>query len=235
MKKAILTGLTAAMLSTGALASEVTAGVDTTTFTSSTPALASEVNANFAALIAAINDNDARIAALEAASGGGGDLTSVVSGSSYQVFFSGGIINRYSDALSPYTGAEVERFGGNSVITFHSDGTLSELFSEVGRHISLEKEVNCDEFGGNCEHDGETWEDTDQASGPGGAWSVSGQTLTVLWPGDSPGDEEEFLLSAAGTVIILGGGGRSIDTDEFGTQDAVETFLAVGVKLTSAE
>ena len=39
MKKVILTGLTAAMLATGAFASELTAGVDTTTFTPSTPAL----------------------------------------------------------------------------------------------------------------------------------------------------------------------------------------------------
>lgn len=71
MKKVILIGLTATMLSTGAIASEVTAGVDTTTFSSSTPALASEVNANFAALIAAINDNSQRLDALEGIVGDG--------------------------------------------------------------------------------------------------------------------------------------------------------------------
>lgn len=233
MKKLLLTGLTAAMLSSGAFASEVTAGTDTTTFSASTPAVAAEVNANFAALIAAINDNNDRIAALE--SGGLPDLTTVISGSTYKVFYMGGILSDYADSLSPYTEARVERFGGNTLLTFHEDGTLSELINESGREVNLEKLSNCDEFGNGCEHNIEDFDDVNAASGPGGMWSVSGQVLTVLWPGDSPGDEEEFMLNSNGSMIVLGGSGREEETDEFGTQTKLETFLAVGIKLPTVD
>ena len=65
MKKFILTGLTAALMSANVMASEVVEGTDTTVFTADSPAVASEVNGNFAALIAAINDNSQRLDALE--------------------------------------------------------------------------------------------------------------------------------------------------------------------------
>ncbi len=229
MKKIILTGLTAAVLSANAMASEVTGY---TAPQSGQAATAAGVDANFQSLITAINDNNQRIAALEAASGEVTDLNAIVSGATYQVFFSGGYINNSSDSQSTFRSSQLERFGGNTLITFHANNTLSETFNEVGRFIDLEREHNCDQFN-NCEHYSETWEDVDQTSGPGGSWSVSGQTLTVLWPGDAPGDEEEFLLSANGSILILGGGGRNVETDQFGTQDQVETFLAVGTKLSA--
>ncbi|WP_290537155.1 MULTISPECIES: hypothetical protein [Alcanivorax] len=229
MKKMILTGLTAAMMSASAMASEVVEGTDTTVFSANSPALASEVNGNFAALIAAINDNSQRLDALEGAAPT--DLSSIVSGSTYLVVFSGNLSENYADAGSSYKSTSLEHFGGSSLITFNADGTLQEVINEGARFMNLEKEQNCDEFGENCEHFTETNESIDEANGPGGSWSVSGQELTVLWPGDAPGDEETFTLSADGDTMILGGYANYTGSDTFGSIDELETFIAVGVKV----
>jgi hypothetical protein len=58
----VATALLATLLSATGAASQVT---DLTTFTSGTPARASEVNANFDALKTAVNDTDARVTAVE--------------------------------------------------------------------------------------------------------------------------------------------------------------------------
>lgn len=230
MKKAMLIGLTAAICSPAVMASEVTAGVDTTEFSPNTPALASEMNANFAALIAAINDNSQRLDALEGA--GPVDLSEVVAGSSYLVVFTGNLSEIYNDGPSPYQGVSLEHFGGTSLITFHEDNTLEELINEGARFMNLEKEQNCDEFGDGCEHFTETNVSEDEANGPGGNWSVNGQTLTVLWPGDSPGDEEVFTLSENGSTLVLGGYGEDSFTEGNGSvTEELETFMAIGVKV----
>ena len=212
MKKMILTGLTAAVLSANAMASEVTEG-DVTQFSANTPAVASEVNGNFAALIAAINDNNQRITALEEAAGEVAELADIVSGSTYQLYFSGGIIE-----LDEGGGANLERFGGIATLTFNSDNTLDETFSEQGRFISLDANI-CSESG--CSHYVDTWDDNETG---GGSWSVTGQTLNVTW---SDGGSESFSLSSDGKIIASGGGGL----DEGDGTSGIETFVAVGVRM----
>lgn len=210
MKKIILTGLTAAVLSANAMASEVTGY---TAPQSGQAATAAGVNANFQALITAINDNNTRIAALEAAAGEVADLETIVSGATYKLYFSGGIIE-----LDDGGGANLERFGGSTDLTFNSDGSLSETFSEQGRFISLDANT-CDESG--CSHYVDTWNDNETG---GGSWSVTGQTLNVVW---SDGGTEAFSLSSDGKIITAGGG----SLDEGDGTSGLETFVAVGVRL----
>ena len=212
MKKVILTGLTAAVLSANAMAAEVTGY---TAPQSGQAATAAGVDANFQALITAINDNNTRIAALEAASGEVASLNDIVSGATYKLYFSGGIIE-----LDDGGGANLERFGGSTDLTFNSDGSLSETFSESGRFISLDANT-CDFEGLNCSHYVDTWNDNETG---GGSWSVTGQTLNVIW-GD--GGSEAFSLSSDGKVITAGGG----NLDEGDGTSGLETFVAVGVRL----
>lgn len=212
MKKIILTGLTAVALSANAMAAEVTGY---TAPQSGQAATAAGVDANFQALITAINDNNTRIAALEAASGEVASLNDIVSGATYKLYFSGGIIE-----LDDGGGANLERFGGSTDLTFNSDGSLSETFSESGRFISLDANT-CDFEGLNCSHYVDTWNDNETG---GGSWSVTGQTLNVIW-GD--GGSEAFSLSSDGKVITAGGG----NLDEGDGTSGLETFVAVGVRL----
>lgn len=210
MKKMILTGLTAAVLSANAMASEVTGY---TAPESGQPATADGVDANFQALITAINDNNTRIAALEAANGETTDLNAVVSGATYQVFFSGGLLSN-NDGYGA-----LERFGGNSVITFNSNGTLNETFNEAATFIGLD--ATCDTEGV-CSHQDDPFTSVNETGT--GTWEVSGQNLNVTW-GD--GDSESFKLSADGNLFVSGGGSHE--------GDELDTFLAVAVKLSSTQ
>lgn len=212
MKKIILTGLTAAVLSANAMAAEVTGY---TAPQSGQAATAAGVDANFQALITAINDNNTRIAALEAASGEVASLNDIVSGATYKLYFSGGIIE-----LDDGGGANLERFGGTTDLTFNSDGSLSETFSESGRFISLDANT-CDFEGQNCSHYVDTWNDNETG---GGSWSVTGQTLNVIW---DDGGSDAFSLSSDGKIITTGGG----SLDEGDGTSGVDTFVAVGVRL----
>lgn len=77
LKKSLITlGIATLMASssTALLASSVTIP---NTFTSGTPALASEVNGNFTAVETAVNDNDSRITTLETGSGCSSDMVAV--------------------------------------------------------------------------------------------------------------------------------------------------------------
>ncbi|MGB1464947.1 MAG: hypothetical protein ACPG8O_01190 [Alcanivorax nanhaiticus] len=212
MKKIILTGLTAAVLSANAMAAEVTGY---TAPQSGQAATAAGVDANFQALITAINDNNTRIAALEAASGEVASLNDIVSGATYKLYFSGGIIE-----LDDGGGANMERFGGTADLIFNNDGSLNETFSEQGRFISLDAN-SCDFEGQNCSHYVDTWNDNETG---GGSWSITGQTLNIIW---SDGGSEAFSLSSDGKVITAGGG----NLDEGDGTSGLETFLAVGVRM----
>ncbi|MCG8589616.1 MAG: hypothetical protein MJE66_10025 [Proteobacteria bacterium] len=103
-------------LTTPALADEVAPG-EVTTFQANTPAIASEVNSNFQALIAAINDNAQRVAALEAA------VTPVdndVTGHTYRFFnIESAVMNSEPDAGWDQSGA----FASEGTITFGAGGT----------------------------------------------------------------------------------------------------------------
>ncbi|MED5389344.1 MAG: hypothetical protein VX793_10860 [Pseudomonadota bacterium] len=209
MKTIILTGLTAAVLSANVMASNVTGY---TAPQSGEAATAAGVDANFQALITAINDNNDRIAALEAANGETADLNAVVSGATYQVFFSGGLLSN----VDGY--GALERFGGNSVITFNSDGSLNETFNEAGTFIGFSQSCDAE---GVCSHQHDPFTSTDETGT--GTWEVVGQNLNVTW---EDGDSETFKLSPDGNLLVAGDGSHA------GTE--LETFLAVGVRLSSA-
>lgn len=148
MKIRNLFGLIAAVTMCGmANAGEVdTASV--TTFSSGTPAVASEVNGNFDALITAINDNAARIAALET-------LDNSVAGSTYTIFYAGSILAAEQDTdgssadntdLRDY--GTVEEYAGKGTLTFDpapgssgsgeiGDTAGAELFVGDGGHLDI--------------------------------------------------------------------------------------------------
>ena len=136
-----------------------------------------------------------------------------MSGATYKLYFSGGIIE-----LDDGGGANLERFGGTSDLTFNSDGSLSETFSEQGRFISLDANI-CNENG--CSHYVDSWDDNETGQG---SWSVVGQTLNVMW---SDGGSDSFSLSSDGKIIVSGGGGL----DEGDGTSGLETFVGVGVKV----
>ena len=180
MKKVILTGLTTAILSTGAFAGQVTAGTDTTTFSSNTAAVASEVNGNFNALITAINDNNTRVAALEAQVAA---LQSKdVSGKTY-LYRDLGLIfaaHRYGTSTAfDSTGADAVPDGyartgyymGEYTVTFNADHTLTMS----GQDTDVEMAVNAAS---------EVSQQQTPASGTG-TWTQSGNTLTIDL-GDGP-------------------------------------------------
>ncbi|WP_011589912.1 hypothetical protein [Alcanivorax borkumensis] len=183
-------------MSATAIASEVTGY---TAPESGQAATAAGVDANFQALISTINDNNERVSALEAASGEAVDLSDIISGSTYQLFFSGGIIE-----LDQGGGANLEHYAGATFFTFNADGSLEEVFNERGRFISLDQNTNCDENGFNCEHYVDTWQDNNEVDT--GSWSVSGQNVNVTW---SDGSSDTFKPAADGEIIM--GGGSKLD------------------------
>lgn len=113
---------------TGLCADEVNDS-SVTTFEDGTPALADEVNANFQALIAAINDNAVRLAALEA----GSQSSNSVSGSTYQLNAIG-IINRGDAANYSSTANLTSQY----TVTFNSNGTFQLSGSENDAHLNTD-------------------------------------------------------------------------------------------------
>ena len=92
-----------------------------TSFTDGTPAIADEVNANFQALIDAINDNAARIAALESSSSSSGNSVSGATFSLNQIgmfFIAGdgfGTVNNLSQNYTVTFGAAVIQYNGQRI------------------------------------------------------------------------------------------------------------------------
>lgn len=226
MKKVILTGLTAAVMSATAMAGEVTGY---TAPESGQAATAAGVNTNFQALITAINDNNERITALEDAAGTPSALLEKISGATYTISYLGSVIGTYADAMSPYKGAYLEGFGGRSVITFETNGTLTELYQESGREIDFEDGECTESEPGifNCEHRVE-----DFADGPetftGGSWELEGNTLSVTFPEED--GAEEFIVALDGEILVLSSAGFETESDEFGTNDDYVHSLAIGVR-----
>ena len=226
MKKVILTGLTAAVMSATAMASEVTGY---TAPESGQAATAAGVNANFQALIAAINDNNERITALEDAAGTPSALLEKISGATYTISYLGSVIGTYADALSPHKGAYLEGFGGRSVITFETNGTLTELYQESGREIDFEDGECTESEPGtfNCEHRVEDFTDGPETF-TGGSWELEGNTLSVTFPEED--GAEEFIVALDGEILVLSSAGFETESDEFGTNDDYVHSLAVGVR-----
>jgi hypothetical protein len=231
MEKVILTGLTAAVMSATAMASEVTGY---TAPQSGQAATAAGVDANFQALISAINDNNDRIAALEDAAGTGGSLEDKISGATFNIVYLGSIIGTYQDQSSSNYGY-LEGFAGSSLLTLETDGTITEVWQEALREIGLERVSDCvevtDEFGGSyseCSH-----AVYDEESGPetnsGGAWQLNGNVLSVTFPGED--SSEDFMVTMSGEVLVLGSGGHEVD----GNNDDYENSMAIGVRTPDSE
>ncbi|MDF1723307.1 MAG: hypothetical protein P1U59_02250 [Alcanivorax sp.] len=189
MKKVMLIGLTAAIFSQVAQASEV-AAQDVTTFSSNSPALASEVNGNFQTLIAAINDNAQRIADLEASA------TSDVSGRTYLYRDLGLIVGAHNAGTSTAMPngsnsvqdgfARVGYFNGAFNIAFNEDGT----FTLVGSDSQVEMFVNSSSEIGSEE----------ESVSESGTWTQSGHSVTLTPAGEEP---FEINVSANGQVLSV--------------------------------
>jgi hypothetical protein len=140
MKKQILTGLLAATLCTNAFAGEVTGY---TPATSGEVATAEAINTRFDALIAAINDNNARVAELESFD---------VSGKTFDFKEVGTIVaaETYGNISTPPGGpnerqngfARIGLFTSSAQMTFVSDGTVS--ISGVEREVETFLNPNSD-------------------------------------------------------------------------------------------
>lgn len=187
MKKAILAGLTAVMVSSGALASEVTGYTDAT---ANTPATAADINANFNALITAINDNNTRITALESAIGNGatdGTYTFIELAVELAADSGTGLTQAYS---------EISTFSSSGTFTLVDDGTFSGTINE--NRSTLEHATD-----GDCGVEGcrDTFNPNfgTQASEPlSGTWTEDASTVTLtIGPGDI------VVLNKAGPKLLV--------------------------------
>lgn len=193
MKKVILTGLTAVMMSSAAMAAEVVEGTDTTVFTADSPALASEVNGNFAALIAAINDNSQRLDALESVVGDGsiaGTYTFIEMAVELAAN-SGSAQNEAYSEISTYksTGSFTLEAGGNF------SGTINENRSSLvdALHGVCDDGVFGCRFGFDPDFNNQAPVDS-----LGGTWTDDGSTVTLtLGPSDT------VVLYKAGPKMLV--------------------------------
>ncbi|MEE3321670.1 MAG: hypothetical protein VX258_13340 [Pseudomonadota bacterium] len=192
MKKVILTGLTAVMMSSAAMASEVVEGTDTTLFAADSPAVASEVNGNFAALIAAINDNSQRLDALEAVVGDG-----TVAGT--YTFVEMAVELAANSGTAQNEGySEISTYKSTGSFTLDGNGDFSGTINE--NRSSLVDAVNGDcegEFGCRFAFDPD-FNNQAPADSLGGTWVDNGSTVTLnLGPGDT------VVLHKAGPKLLV--------------------------------
>ena len=193
MKKVILTGLTAVMMSSAAMASEVVEGTDTTVFTADSPALASEVNGNFAALIAAINDNSQRLDALEAVVGDG-TIAGTYSFIEMAVELAANSGTSHAAAYS-----EISTYKSTGSFTLDAQGGFSGTINENRSSLVDALQGVCDDgvFGCRFAFD----PDFNNQAAPdalSGTWTDNGATVTLnLGPGD------EVVLFKAGPKLLV--------------------------------
>ncbi|EKF73879.1 hypothetical protein A11A3_11738 [Alcanivorax hongdengensis A-11-3] len=229
MKKIILTGLTAAVLSANAMAAEVTGY---TAPQSGQPATAAGVDSNFQALISAINDNSQRLDALESASGTSASLEDKLSGASFHVTYMGSDTGNYkSGQQSPQYGLYIQQYGGSSTITLNSDHTVTEVMQENSREIDPDKGECVQQTSGDyfCEHRVDDIEGSPETAS-GGSWSLNGTTLSITFPADD--SSTDVLVTLNGEVLIIKtGSGFSVDGDN----DDFDNSLAIGVRLPNAQ
>jgi hypothetical protein len=188
MKRFIMTvGLMAAMSSPFATAGEVVAGSDTTEFTGGTAALASEVNANFQALINAINDNDARISALEGVVGDGstdGTYTFIEMAVELAANSGTGPTESYS---------EISTFSSSGSFNLDQSGSFTGTINE--NRSSLEASNNCD-ANGCVDAFNPSFGNTGSES-LSGTWSETATTVTLDFTGDT------VVLNKAGPRLLV--------------------------------
>lgn len=232
MKKTLLIGLMAGVCSTGAMASDVN-NANITTFTANTAAQAAQVNANFAEVIAAINDNAARIAALEA--GTGPDLLTLVKGSTYRIFFSGNIVGVHTDGTTGGEYGFLDYWNGSVNVTLNDDGTGSDgtatinYLAESKLDQSLDRYESCDDMGQNCTNTFGHTTITDPPYAGAGSWTLTGSTLEIVFPDDV--EPAPFTVTPDGQLIIESDSGINQEATGTGTLNEFETKIAIGIKI----
>lgn len=198
-KKMLLTGAIATLMGASAMAAEVG---DINTFTSGQPAQAQAVNANFNALIDAINDNNNRIAALEAAQG----INSSLAGRQYKLRNMGWILAASSEHSQPASMDDLEQGtvnGGFARIGFYSmavDLVLAtdNTFTMNGAESQVEMFVNPNSNIGSEE---------EPAISMDGTWSHDGNILTLTFGQQYDTPPASFSVSKGGLVLTFNSGG----------------------------
>jgi len=230
-KQMILAGAVATLMGSSVMAAEVG---DITTFTAGTPAQASQVNANFQALITAINDNNSRIEALEAAQG----INSSVGGRHYKLRDMGWILaaHRNSQVVQSMPDGSLSVNGGFARIGFYvgnidlsfvaGQGTPNAgTFTINGSDVEVEMFVNASsDIGTNSSELSES-----------GTWVQNGNVLEMTFPGDEGEDPHtlEFTASKGGLVLTANNGGLMEITYAYDSfyQHEYEASLIIAVEV----
>lgn len=208
MKIRNLLGFVVAVTMCGtANADEVDTG-SVTTFSAGEPAVAADVNANFDALIAAINDNAARIAALETPDNN-------VAGHTYTLFYAGSLLSAEVDTDGENGTDDVRDFG--AVEEYAGQGSIT--FDEASNTGSgTAQDTAGAELGiGNFEG---IWYDNTGADAASDtlnlSWTQEGNSVTV----DIDGEEFSLnlVVSEDGSLLVGQSTGTGNDTFEDGSE-----------------
>lgn len=189
---------------------------DVNTFTANTPAVASEVNANFTALINAINDNASRIAALESAAPPSASPN--VSGNTYQfkaLFNALWAEQRPAGDGGTNSDARVSMEVKSFSMQFGTDGT-----GTYSKQTSVVRELfhgtySKDFVVGVSEHEIQTESEPTEAFPL--TFSQNGTGITVSLDGDTI----NFIASADGSTLI------GVVDAGFGAEQATEILIGV--------
>lgn len=235
MKKSILTGLAVIMFSGASVAAEVG---PVTTFVADTPALASDINANFQSLISAINNNYARIATLEAAvlNGGGGDpveppdLMNLITGSTYSIRYLFTQLDMTTNTLTQEQRGATNIASGSMTVTFNEGGGASIIENGEGfGMIEVPPIEYCPPVeGAPCVSKFDNRYEFEQVGGGGnsGAWSLSGSVLTLSFSDI----QLVFDVTPDANVLVNSIGRLGAESISGASVETVEASMAIGVR-----
>lgn len=198
MKARNLLGLVAAVTLCGTVSAGEVGAV--TTFSAGSAAKAAEVNANFDALIAAIDDNATRIAALETPDNS-------VSGHSYSLHFAGTFLAAEVDTDDGSRDfADIEHYVGEATLNFSADNTGNGDSHDVaGANVSVSG-------GGGIGFNGDGAEPIESLTF---TWSQTGNVVTVNIDGES--ETLTFVVSADGSLLVGRGTDSGTETRDDGS------------------
>jgi hypothetical protein len=205
--KSILKTLTLiASFSTLSLTADTVDTGQVVTFNAGDPATAADMNQTIQALVTAINDNAAALAASNTT------LLEKVSGSTYKWVSMSLEFAKLSDNQSPDLGISNQAVALDSIITFNADLTLDETFNF--------REWKVQTLGGISSS--ETL-DLNVTENGVSTWSLAGNTISFI---DTTG-----TVSLDGNVIIISEYIDLSDTDYYTTSTTREVTLGVLVKI----
>lgn len=188
-----------------------------TTFAAGEPAVAAEVNQTLQALITAINDNASRLQALEEQNDPLTALASLsdrISDSKFRLMSLGvGVGNNGTRVTNNVRGSY-------DTVILNENGTFSGSINETLRESSIDVSVNVgsDPLSSHVTIPEGVNETLDE--GFGGAWSLSGQILTL--------DGDNYFVSLDGNLLISGG---QADESLSGGVTLTEVDLVIGVRV----